>query len=164
MLGTDTVDLVFATYLNDHHAIAVGGAELVRRLASQQRNSVHAADLAALRDELVEDLRRLREIMAALDVPVRAYKSIAAWAGEKVGRLKLNGRLLKPSPASPVLELEGATMVLTAKAGLWRSLRARARRDDRLDTATLDELLSRADRQIETARRLHTRYAEEAFD
>ncbi|ACU97029.1 hypothetical protein [Saccharomonospora viridis] len=163
MLGTDTVDRVFATYLNDHHALAVGGAELTRRLASHQRDSEHATELAALRDDVREDLHRLRQIMATVGVPVRAYKSVAACVAEKFGRWKLNGRLLKPSPSSPVLELEGVTMLLTAKAGLWRSLRARARGDGRMDHDALDELARRADQQLETARRLHTRYAEEAF-
>ncbi len=163
MLGTDTVDLVLATYLNDHHAAAVGGAELARRLASQQRGSAQAADLAALAEELADDLRTLRRIMADLEVPVRAYKATAAWAAEKLGRLKLNGRVLASSPSSPVLELEGLAMQVTAKAGLWRSLRSRAQRDGRLDQEELDALLTRAEHQRETAFRLHEHFAGAAF-
>ncbi|EHK87574.1 hypothetical protein ACWGRK_15445 [Saccharomonospora azurea] len=163
MLGTDTADLVFATYLNDHHAAAVGGAELARRLASEQRSSAHASELRALAEELADDLRTVRRVMADLEVPVRAYKATAAWAVEKLGRLKLNGRLVASSPSSPVLESELIAMQVTGKAGLWRSLRVRAARDGRLDPAELDELVARADRQRETASRLHDRFAEAAF-
>lgn len=163
MLGTGTVDLVLATYLNDHHAITVGGVELARRLASQQRTSAHATDLTALSDELAEDLRTLRRIMADLEVPVRAYKATAAWAAEKLGRVKFNGKLVASSPSSPVLELEALAMQATAKEGLWRSLRVRAQRDGRLDLTELDDLLTRAESQRATAARLHQRFAEAAF-
>ncbi|OQO95140.1 hypothetical protein B1813_01415 [Saccharomonospora piscinae] len=163
MLGVDSADLVLATYLNDHHAAALGGAELARRLASQQRNSPHAAELAGIAEELAADLGTVRRIMGELDVPVRAYKATAAWAAEKVGRLKFNGRVLASSPSSPVLELEGLAMQVTLKSALWHSLRARAARDGRLDPDELDELLARAEAQAATVWRLHGRFADAAF-
>ncbi|EIE99068.1 hypothetical protein [Saccharomonospora glauca] len=163
MFGTDTVDRVLVTYLNDHYAAAVVGSELARRLASQQRGSVRADEIAALAEELAEDLRTLRRVMADLEVPVRTYKATAAWAAEKVGRLKLNGRVLAPSPSSPVVELEGIAAQVTAKIGMWRSMRSRARRDGRLDPDEMDELLARAERQRETALRLHDHFADAAF-
>ncbi|WP_197319830.1 hypothetical protein [Saccharomonospora sp. NB11] len=161
MLGSD--DLVFVTYLNDHHAAAVGGAEIARRLASGQRSSAHAAELSAVADELADDLRTLRRVMADVEVPVRAYKATAAWVVEKLGRLKLNGRVVAPSPSSPVLELELIAMQVTGKVGLWRSLLLRADRDGRLDPEELEELGARAERQREAVWRLHDRFAEVAF-
>ena len=44
--------------------------------------------------------------MAALGIPIRAYKVYAAWIGEKAARLKLNGYLLARSPLSSLEELE----------------------------------------------------------
>jgi hypothetical protein len=44
--------------------------------------------------------------MAAMGVKIRSYKVFAAWAGEKAGRLKLNGHLLWRSPLTDLEETE----------------------------------------------------------
>jgi hypothetical protein len=87
--------------------------------------------------------------MARLDVPVRGYKVRAAWIGEKAGRLKLNGYLLGRSPLSRLEELEMMRVAVEAKAAGWRTLRALAKIDTRLDPGKLDELITRAARQAE---------------
>ena len=66
--------------------------------------------------------------MAALDVPVRTYKVYAGLVGERVGRLKLNGRLLARSPLSSLEELELLSLGVTGKAAGWRTLRLLAER------------------------------------
>ena len=66
--------------------------------------------------------------MAALGVPVRQYKQVGSWLGEKLSRLKLNGRLLSRSPLSDLVEFEFiATAVLAKRAG-FETLRGRWRR------------------------------------
>jgi hypothetical protein len=75
-------------YLNDHLAGATGGVELVRRAARGCRDSETGGALDALAAEIAEDRATLLDIMAALGVSPRRYKVYAAWAGEKVGRLK----------------------------------------------------------------------------
>ncbi len=155
--------LVLSTYLNDHYAAAVAAAELARRMSAQRRGGPDAEEFAALAGEVADDARALRVILSELGVPVRRYKTVAAWLGEKVGRLKLNGRVRAPSPASPVVELDGLGMLITARAGVWRTLLTVARHDDRLDERELIELLGRADRQEDTVRRLQGRAAETAF-
>jgi len=101
--------------------------------------------------------------MATLDVPVRRYKTIAACAMEKASRLKPNGRLVTRSPLSRVLELEAMRLGVEGKAAGWRTLRARAARDSRLDAARLDRLIDRADGQIEVLERLRVEAATVAF-
>lgn len=81
--------------------------------------------------------------MAALGVPVRDYKTAAAWIGEKAARLKLNGRIISRSPVSELEELEVLRLGVEGKAAGWRTLRALADHDQRLDTARLDDLISR---------------------
>jgi hypothetical protein len=56
--------------------------------------------LQRLAAEVAQDRDELEAIMAALGIPVRAYKVYAAWIGEKAARLKLNGHLLTRSPLS----------------------------------------------------------------
>lgn len=150
-------------YLNDHLAGAVGGADLARRLADAEQHLPGGQVLKQLAAELDEDRTALLDMMAALDVQVRRYKTWAAWTAEKVGRLKLNGRLLGRSPLSRVVELEAIRLGVEGKAAGWRTLRARAERDSRLDVDRLDELIDRARRQIDQLERLRVRATAEAF-
>jgi hypothetical protein len=152
-----TTDRLLAIYLNDHLAGAVAGTELAQRLA---RDLPALGPFAA---EVAEDRQALLDIMAALDIPVRQYKTWAAWAVEKVARLKLNGHLLSRSPLSRVVELEAMMLGVEGKAAGWRTLRARAKQDHRLDTARLDELLQRAERQSAQLEELRIQAATEAF-
>lgn len=44
--------------------------------------------------------------MGQLGIPLSRPKTTAGWPAEKAGRLKLNGRLLRRSPLSGLVELE----------------------------------------------------------
>jgi hypothetical protein len=136
-------------YLNDHLAGATGGAELARRVAAARRQEEAGDALWRFAADVATDRAALLEIMAALGVPVRAYKVCAGWIGEKAGRLKLNGRLLSRSPLSSLEELEMMRLGVTGKAAGWRTLRLLADSDPRLDRDRLDELIARADTQVE---------------
>jgi hypothetical protein len=148
-------------YLNDHLAGATGGAELARRVARSHGGEDGAGDLQRLADEVTQDRAALLEIMAALGIPVRSYKVYAAWIGEKAGRLKLNGHLLTPSPLSKLEELEMMRLGVEGKAAGWRTLRALAETDRRLDPGRLDELISRARRQADLLEELRVRAADQ---
>lgn len=135
-------------YLNDHLAGATTGPGLARRMAaSAEPGTERAAVLSRLAGEITADRAALLRIMAALGIPVRGYKVFAAWAGERAGRLKLNGRLVTRSPLSDLEETEMLRLGVDGKAAGWRTLRALAERDGRLDAGRLDDLLARADRQ-----------------
>jgi hypothetical protein len=136
-------------YLNDHLAGSTAGTELARRIAGSHQGQRDAAVLQTFAEEVAQDRASLVDIMARLDVPVRGYKVRAAWIGEKAGRLKLNGYLLGRSPLSRLEELEMMRVAVEAKAAGWRTLRALAKIDTRLDPGKLDELITRAARQAE---------------
>ena len=136
---------------------------MARRVARAEREWSGGPALNAIAEEIEEDRASLIELMGVLGVPVRRYKTAAAWAAEKVSRLKLNGRLLRRSPLSRVLELEMLRLGVTGKAAGWRTLRAKAEQDTRLDPGRLDELLNRARRQSQQLERLRVRAAAEAF-
>jgi hypothetical protein len=87
----------------------------------------------------------------------------AAWAGEKAGRVKLNGRLLARSPLSDLEELELLRLGVEGKAAGWRTLRLLADTDMRLDPEQLDELMSRARRQADQLEELRVRAAEQVI-
>jgi hypothetical protein len=138
---------LLGVYCNDHLAAATGGIELVSRMLSRHRGGPYEARLEELLDELREERAAVRGSITALGLPVREYKQIGAWIGEKVARGKLNGRLLSRSPLSDLVEFEFiATAVLAKRAG-FETLREIAAVDPRLEEAVLDRLIAQADKQ-----------------
>ena len=134
-------------YCNDHLAAATGGMELVSRMIGVHRGTAYEPRLEQLLDELREERAGLRSSMAALGVPVRQYKQVGSWLGEKLSRLKLNGHLLSRSPLSDLVEFEFiATAVLAKRAG-FETLLELAAVDPRLDRALLERLVAQADEQ-----------------
>jgi hypothetical protein len=134
-------------YCNDHLAAATGGIELVSRMLGRHRGDRYEARLEQLLAELREERAAVRTSMAALDIPVRQYKQIGSWIGEKLARAKLNGRLLTRSPLSDLVEFEFiATAVLAKRAG-FETMREVAAVDSRLDEALLERMIAQADKQ-----------------
>jgi hypothetical protein len=134
-------------YCNDHLAAATGGIELVSRMLGRHRGTPLEGKLEELLGELRQERGVLRSSMAALDVPVRQYKLVASWVGEKLARLKLNGHLLSRSPLSDLIEFEFiATAVLAKRCG-FETLRVVAAADPRLDRPLLEAMIAQADKQ-----------------
>jgi hypothetical protein len=73
-------------------------------------------------------------------------KVALAWTAEKLGRLKLNGRLVRRSPLSPFVELEVLETGIYGKLLLWHVLRERPTPGS--GAVDLDELIVRAERQL----------------
>jgi hypothetical protein len=134
-----------AIYLNDHLAGATVGRELSKRAAGSNEGTELGALLERLHQEIVEDRDTLEQVMERVGAGKDRAKTVAAMAGERVGRLKPNGQLRGYSPLSRVVELEGLSLGIAGKLGLWRSLAALA--DDRLAEFDFTALADRAERQ-----------------
>jgi hypothetical protein len=136
-------------YVNDHLMAATGGIELVSRMLGTHRGKPFEPHLEQLLGELREEKAALLRTMEALDIPVRQYKQLATWVGEKVSRLKLNGRILSRSPLSDLIEFEFiATAVLGKRAG-FETLLEVAAVEPRIDAALMERLINQADAQHE---------------
>ena len=145
---------LLAIYLRDHHAAGVAGTRLARRIA---RAPSATGDLRQVALEVEQDLVELEALMRRLGVQPDAAKDALARIGERLGRLKPNGRLRERSPLSDLLELETLLVGITGKRALWLSLRASGRptRTGRCRSEDLDRLVARADSQrtiVEDAR------------
>ena len=151
-----------AIYLNDHLAGSTAGAELFRRAAGSATGDRRVV-LQRLAREIEEDRAALLDMMSQLDVPVRHYKVVAGWVGEKVGRFKPNGRVAGRAPLSALIEAETMQLGVRGKAAGWQSLRAVADHDGRLSTDRLDELIARADSQSETLEQVRRQIAAEVL-
>lgn len=144
-------------YLNDHLAGSTVGAGRSRFAARSHRDPPYAEPLRHLAAEIAEDRTSLLRIMGSLGVPKRRYKIAASGAAERLGRLKSNGRLFRRSPLTLVIELEFLRLGVKGKELGWRTLRALAEADARLDEQELDRLIARAERQTSTLEELRVR-------
>ena len=142
-------------YLNDHLAAATAGLELFQRAARANARTEIGPELARLCADIEEDRTALVVTMRALGIPRRQYKVALGWVGEKLGRLKLNGRFVSRSPLSTLVEVETLRLGVEGKVLGWRVLRTLAAADQRLDIGRIDDLISRAQRQIEVLDALH---------
>lgn len=137
---------LLAIYLNDHLAGAVLGSELTRRAARENRGSPLGEFLEQLLAQILEDKHTLERVLQATGVRPSPIKPRVAWALEKIGRLKLNGRIRRYSPLSRLLELEGLTAGIAAKRSFWQALEVAA--DPRLAEFDFDALCRRAAEQL----------------
>lgn len=136
-------------YCNDHLAASVGGIQLVTRMLGVHRGSRYEEPLRSLLAELNEENDALAGQMTALDLPVRRYKQLGLWVGEKISRLKLNGRLISRSPLSSLVEFEFLASAVRAKRSGFETLREVADIDHRIDRELVDRLVDQANRQHE---------------
>ena len=149
-------------YLNDHLAGAMGGVELARRCLRNNRGTALEADMERLAREIEEDRVVLEGLLERLGIPRSPVKAPVAWALEKVGRLKLNGRLLDYSPLSRVVELELLGSGVETKRSLWTALKRLA--DEGIDLGIdLEDLIGRARRQRRMLERRRLEAAASAF-
>jgi len=152
------VTVLLAIYLQDHHAAGVAGARVARRVASSVPSDRPEADLSRVAEEIAEDLATLESIMRTLGMKPNGIKDAIARSGERLGRLKPNGRFRQRSPLSDVLELEMLLVGITGKQALWVTLRNATT----LPTEELDRLIKRAEdqkRSVESARKAAARRA-----
>ena len=123
------------------------GVELARRALKENRDNEYGRFLATLAKEIAEDRRTLVELMERLALPRSKVKAPVAWALEKIGRLKLNGRFRGYSPLSRLIELEGLASGIEAKRAMWLTLVQVEASDARLGEFGLESLAARADDQ-----------------
>jgi hypothetical protein len=144
-------------YLQDHLAGSVAALELIARARRENRDNELGAFLEDLEHEVARDQQTLLDAMGALGVAPSRVKNGLAWAAEKAGRLKLNGRLVRYSPLSRMLELEALAAGIAGKRSLWLALEAM--NDPRLAGFELPELVERAEEQIGGVETWHRRAA-----
>jgi hypothetical protein len=139
----DTFDgRLLTVYLRDHHALLVALSELAGR-----------SSVGALAEEVRrvadDDRACLEAFLRRLDAAPSRTRHAAVWTAEKLGRLKLNGRILRPSPLAAVTELEGCRLLLESDRALWSGLTQLA-----IGPADADERARRAERLLAAAEEL----------
>lgn len=162
LVTTDRLHLV-RIHLDDHRAGAAGGAALARRMVDEWTDDVPTHErLRRLADAIDEDVEALDRIRDAVGASGGTAKRALALAGERLGRLKPNGRLRERSPLSLVQELEQLGAGIDAKRRLWASLQP-AVCTGVVVGVDLHDLRERAEGQLATVTDLHSSASAAAF-
>lgn len=134
------------------------GVELARRLrGSNEDDPVFGPVLTEVCAEIEADRETLKAVMDRLGVGQSKLKPLAAIFGERLGRLKLNGRLWGYSPLSRLDELELLQIGVAGKRRLWRALERTHAGD--LPGFDLGALAERATEQLRRLEALHLKAA-----
>jgi hypothetical protein len=148
-------------YMNDHLMGATSGVALARRAVTNARTPEARTTLERVAKEIAEDRRTLLELMRRWEIRPDPLKVLAGRVAEGVGRLKLNGHLLAPSPLTPLVESEALVLGVTGKRALWRAVRDA--RSGSGDSQELDVLIERAERQLQALDSIRVAEAREAL-
>src|SRR3954452_18009779 len=140
-------DRFLRIYMNDQLAAGVLWRELARRAERNNASTEVGEALDRVARAIAEDVETFPGLMDRLGLPRSRVKSAAAIAAERVGRLKLNGRLRSYSPLSRFVELDALVIGIEGKKILWQNLRDSAAVTRRLRDVDFDELTARAGRQ-----------------
>jgi hypothetical protein len=150
-------------YLNDHLAGSNAGVELARRAQRENPDNAVGRYLVTFIKELEDERTVLQQVMRALGVTRNEVKHLAGWVMEKVARLKANGRLVRYSPLSRMVELEALTIAVIGKRCLWALLERHAKNDRRLAGFDFATLIAQAEDQHRTLDRLRLQASDTAF-
>ena len=160
----DRPDDLLAIYLNDQLALGIAWRELASRAAANNAGTPLGDALRGVADGIAGDVETFRRLMAQLGVTTSPIKGPLAIAGERLSRLKLNGRLTTYSPLSRFLELDVLTMGIAGKVQLWTTLRDLAGLASRVPDVDFDALIRRAREQREALEPFRERAGREAFE
>jgi hypothetical protein len=126
-------DKLLHIYLNDHLAGHIVGRELAKRCRGSNRDSALGEYLDTFLQQVKGEGDVLQDVMDRVGARRDPVKLVAAWAAERVGRLKGNGRLIGYSDLSRLEEVEGLCLGVEGKVALWRTLQRLAESDERLE-------------------------------
>jgi len=152
-----------ATYLNDHVAGSVGALQLIDTLAEHAQGDPLEAKLRALRLEIEEDQRTLRQILGRIAADEQRLKQAAAWVSEKVSQARLTLAAHAHRSLALVEGLEALGLGIQGKLGLWTLLAEVASRDPRLAGFGYEQLQTRATIQHAVVERERIAAARVAF-
>ena len=155
-------ETLLGLYLSDHLTGATAGAARVDRMAADFADTPVYATLSTLAEQIRAERRLLQQLIDDLGLRRRPARQAAAWLGEHAGRLKANGRLVRRSPMTMVLETELLRCAVIGKRGGWQTLAENA--DELgLDATVFHELAEQALRQHEQLDEVHAHARRRAF-
>lgn len=130
--------------MDDQLAAGVLWREVARRAERENEGTELGEVLARVAAAISEDVALFQRIMDDLGMRSSRVKPRLAIAAERLGRMKLNGRLLGYSPLSRFAELDFLAMGIEGKEILWANLRDLTDVGARVPDVDFDQLIERA--------------------
>ena len=149
------------SYLNDHLAGSISALELIAHWVEAHKDEPLGVFFVETEREIKADQDTLRDVMRTLGVEESKVRQAAAWAAEKVGRVRLMIAGDEQGSLGLVLTLEGLIMGVTGKKLMWRALAAA--KLPRLKSYNFEEPQRRAEQQIERVEAERIRAVSQAF-
>ncbi|HVE76535.1 MAG TPA: hypothetical protein VND22_07190 [Actinomycetota bacterium] len=118
---TQETEKYLRIYLSDHLALLTGEIELAKRSQGSNKGNSFGSFLTMYLQTLEEEKRLIKQLAVSKRAG-SSVKQVALWGAEKMGRLKLNGKLSSYSELSRVLEVEGLIMAAKARQQFWESV------------------------------------------
>jgi hypothetical protein len=151
-------------YLQSHHAATMAAVEHCRRMAEENEGTEFEEGMARFVKEFERERRELRGVLDALKVEPSLLKMGTAWAGEKINRLGMIGKLSGYSALGRVMDLETLWAGVQTRIGLWRMLRLLQTDYPQLDSFDFEKLEKQSWNQLERLLELHTAAAKQVPD
>ncbi|CAM3796447.1 NAD-dependent epimerase/dehydratase family protein [Occultella aeris] len=159
----DHVDAeLLGLYLSDHLTGATAGRARIQRMAHAFAETPMGPDLADISDQITRERELLSELIQLLGLRRRPYRQAGAWVAERVGRLKLNERIVSPSPMTPLLEVELMRSAVIGKEGVWQTLESLAL-DLKMRPSVFADLAADARKQQTVLSNLHAHLRPDTF-
>ncbi|GAB3593671.1 hypothetical protein CFAEC_00175 [Corynebacterium faecale] len=109
-------------YMSDHLTGATAGVGRINRMANDFVDTPMFGRLGRLVDEISAERDFLERLINDLGLQQKPHRQAAAWVGERVARIKSDGRILDRSPMTMLLETELMRGAVTGKLGGWEVL------------------------------------------
>jgi hypothetical protein len=161
--ATSSDETYLTIYMNDQLALGVVWREIARRSARSNHGTPTGDALSSVATAIAEDVSTFEDLMHRLGIPKQSVKPALAIAGERIGRLKLNGQLKGYSPLSRFEELDFLIMGIDGKVVLWTNLRDHAGLGARLPDVDFERLIERAREQRAQLEPFHADAGREAL-
>ncbi|WP_217923051.1 hypothetical protein [Miltoncostaea oceani] len=113
---------VVRVYLGDHLAVMHGGAALAARMLDAPHHRDAAGLIAEVAAELAAGCGTVRAFLGQLGGSPPRLKMLAMGTVERIGRIKMNGRVARRSPLSEVLELEALRGAVGTAGAFWAAV------------------------------------------
>lgn len=152
-----------AHHVHLHLAGSAVGIDLFSRSGPAQLDAEIGAIVLEIRDQLLDERKRLRRMATALGAGESRLLTFSARAGERVGRLKPNGSWTQRTPLTDLVELEAMRTAVSGKRAGWQALLSVVDVHEALHRQELEMLIGQADEQLERLAFAHSRAAARAL-
>ncbi|MCT1597866.1 NAD-dependent epimerase/dehydratase family protein [Corynebacterium sanguinis] len=149
-------------YLANHLTGARGAVERLDKMTMNYQDTPVFAQIARVAREIRADRDFLEILTRKFGFNPKPAQGALAWAGERFGRFKPNGRVAQRSPMALLLEAEMMRSAVVGKIGGWEVLRDNAEHLG-IDAGVFEALIDAAHGQLSLITEVHEYASATAF-